>query len=859
MNIERRSDPSWFDAKVKGKSDPSRSRGDSPGGANTQCTSGQAGCEYNGSERERECAELREQLARTTAQLEQYRNYYEQLPGFYFSLTSEAILEQVSAFAARQLGYSRDRLQGQPFATLLDGPQEVRAFRQWWTGADWQHRTDTEQIHAREVTLQRADGSPLFLRLSIRTVPALPPGDGRGSRTFPHPPNEPERVLLVGEDIGDLKQALKHLEQQRQFGTQLLEATDVLVRNFVSTVLDTANSLVVVLDREARIMSCNLACEKTTGYRFEQMSNRRVAELFLIPEEVEAFQTVLAQLSSGTGPNHHENRWLTRDGELRTIAWSNTAIFEEDSDRVKYIICTGIDITERRQAEQALRQSEERLRTQYKHIPIPTLTWQCVGNEFFLIDYNDAALAMTGGCVARLLGKSARCMYADCRELVEELSCCFRERRTIKSERFYRFCATAEPKHFAIVYVFVAPDMVMVHTEDITERKQLMGALQRQARRERLVGVIQGRIRQSLDLDRILATTAKEVRRFLQVQRVAIYRVSPPLTEGGSRDLGFVVESRTSGVPSLRDQSLDWRWFDPERECAGDGLPVRAIADLETADLPSAAIARLQALGIRAHLQVPIWIRERSGVAPESDRPLEGGDRLELWGWLWVDRCSAPGPWEAPDIDFVEQIAGELAIAIQQALLYRQLQLANQELEHLASLDALTGLANRRHFDAYLNREWQRLAAAGVPLSLILCDIDYFKAYNDTYGHLAGDRTLREVADALRSTLREGELGARYGGEEFALILPHTGAEDAMRVAQTVRSRIHTLAIAHKASSLGQIVTLSLGVATRVPSANLSPASLIAAADDALYSAKALGRDRAIFHNSIGPPPRHSP
>jgi diguanylate cyclase (GGDEF)-like protein len=107
--------------------------------------------------------------------------------------------------------------------------------------------------------------------------------------------------------------------------------------------------------------------------------------------------------------------------------------------------------------------------------------------------------------------------------------------------------------------------------------------------------------------------------------------------------------------------------------------------------------------------------------------------------------------------------------------------------------------------------------------------------------------------------LREGELGARYGGEEFALILPHTGAEEAMRVAQTLRSRIHALAIAHKASSLGQIVTLSLGVATRVPSANLSPASLIAAADDALYSAKALGRDRAIFHNSIGPPPGHCP
>jgi diguanylate cyclase (GGDEF)-like protein len=127
-----------------------------------------------------------------------------------------------------------------------------------------------------------------------------------------------------------------------------------------------------------------------------------------------------------------------------------------------------------------------------------------------------------------------------------------------------------------------------------------------------------------------------------------------------------------------------------------------------------------------------------------------------------------------------------------------------------------------------------------------MCDVDYFKPYNDTYGHLQGDECLRRISSALQFAIRRPcELAARYGGEEFALLLPETTAAHAMEIAETVRSNVERLAIAHAHSPKG-IVSISIGVATRVPNGQLSPERLIALADKALYLAKKSGRDRAI-------------
>lgn len=184
---------------------------------------------------------------------------------------------------------------------------------------------------------------------------------------------------------------------------------------------------------------------------------------------------------------------------------------------------------------------------------------------------------------------------------------------------------------------------------------------------------------------------------------------------------------------------------------------------------------------------------------------------------------------------------------IQQSQLYQQLKIANRELQRLAALDGLTGVANRRRFDEYLDAEWWHLAREKLPLSLILGDIDFFKRYNDTYGHQAGDACLRRVADALRFCARRSvDLVARYGGEEFAVILPNTTEVGAFQVAEEMRRLVNGLQIAHSGSGVSRHVTLSLGFACVMPTPDTSPAMLIAAADAALYQAKAAGRDRCF-------------
>jgi len=175
-----------------------------------------------------------------------------------------------------------------------------------------------------------------------------------------------------------------------------------------------------------------------------------------------------------------------------------------------------------------------------------------------------------------------------------------------------------------------------------------------------------------------------------------------------------------------------------------------------------------------------------------------------------------------------------------------KLQYANQELERLAALDGLTHLANRRRFEEYLLHVWERAAREGEPVCLLLCDVDYFKAFNDTYGHQAGDECLRAIARILQTCCRRAtDLVARYGGEEFAAILPNTEASGGQHVGQFIRRQVQGLSIPHATSPAENGgVTISVGVAAQVPTPGSDPAVLVGAGDRALYAAKARGRNR---------------
>ncbi len=181
-------------------------------------------------------------------------------------------------------------------------------------------------------------------------------------------------------------------------------------------------------------------------------------------------------------------------------------------------------------------------------------------------------------------------------------------------------------------------------------------------------------------------------------------------------------------------------------------------------------------------------------------------------------------------------------------VLTRKLNEANAELTRLSSLDGMTGIANRRHFDETLQREWRRASRSAEPhpISLLLCDVDFFKQFNDSYGHQVGDECLKAVAHILQNQLRRpGDLVARYGGEEFAVVLPDTDVAGALQVAENLRAAVEALRITHRYSAAANVVTISVGVSTYQPRrGDAQWSALLKAADEALYRSKQAGRNR---------------
>lgn len=284
---------------------------------------------------------------------------------------------------------------------------------------------------------------------------------------------------------------------------------------------------------------------------------------------------------------------------------------------------------------------------------------------------------------------------------------------------------------------------------------------------------------------------------------------------------------------------------------------VHTLDDIYAAEISECHRRILEQLQIRANLLVPL---------------LDGRDNL--WGFLCVHQCSNPRQWQKLEVEFIQQVALQLTIAIQQADIYQKLheelaqrqeteqqlrnsnqQLAytNQELhrttkllEDLAKTDGLTQIANRFCFNEHLEREWLRLGREQQSISLLLLDVDYFKLYNDTYGHQLGDDCLFRIAQAAQSVVRRpADLLARYGGEEFVITLPNTNLEGAIAVAESIHQVIYELNIPHKASQVSSRVTISLGIATLIPMPEVLSQMLIRQADQALYHAKNKGRNQS--------------
>jgi len=357
-------------------------------------------------------------------------------------------------------------------------------------------------------------------------------------------------------------------------------------------------------------------------------------------------------------------------------------------------------------------------------------------------------------------------------------------------------------------------------TEKLHEYVLLKEQLQQRNIKEKLVLKIANKIRASLNVNEILDSTVTEVRQFLNTDRVLLFKFNPQWSGQ------VVMESHNYFCQPIINEEIDDPCFRGHYLRLYREGRVRAISDIEKADLAECHKELLRHYQVKANLVVPVVFNEN------------------LWGLLIAHECKSPRYWQEDDMQLLMELATQAAIAIHQGELYEQLEASNIKLQQLSSLDALTQVGNRYLFDATLEREWQRLQRGNEQLALLLCDVDFFKGFNDNYGHPAGDRCLKQIAQAMtKVTKRPSDLVARYGGEEFAIILPQTSLEGAIFVAEALQAQVAALAIPHNESNTGH-VTLSIGIAVCSPDRQINPYALVKAADLVLYEAKAGGRNQ---------------
>ncbi|ODG97900.1 hypothetical protein A4S05_11485 [Nostoc sp. KVJ20] len=627
----------------------------------------------------------------------------------------------------------------------------------------------------------------------------------------------------VGRDITDRKrveQALSENEQKfRAIFNQTIQFIGLLEPNGI-----------VLEANQTALDFAGISREEVVGKPFWE------AKWWTISSETqEQLKTAIASAANGESIRY-EVDVLGRDYQIITIDFSLRPILDE-AGRLTLLISEGRDISEyqaalreRHKAEEALRSSQDFLQKVANTVPHILYLFDLLkGTSIYL---NEKSVTVLGYSPEEICQADPQwfinCFHPDDRHLCYDVPSRFvnlQDNEVLSTEyRFrhkngdWRWLNTRE-----VVFARDAngsPTQILGSVEDINTRKQAEAILRQQAEGERLITEVTQQIRQSLNLEEVLNTTVNSIRQCLGSDSVAIYQ----LESDGSGN--FAAESLGDDYPQRLE--LTMHPFSLNRDFSDyyQGLP-KVFHDIQESDFSADLFKLLQLYQIKAAIIVPILNGEH------------------LWGLLIAHQCAAPRYWQAFEVNLLQQLASQVAIAIHQSVLYQQVQAANEELHRLATLDGLTQIANRRRFDEYLEGEWQRLKREQLALSLILFDVDFFKLYNDTYGHLAGDDCLRQLASALKNIVkRPADLVARYGGEEFAVILPNTEIQGAIYLAETIRQAVRDLAIPHAQSRVCDRITVSLGVVSIVPNCEISPPDLINAADKALYVAKQQGRDQ---------------
>ncbi len=350
--------------------------------------------------------------------------------------------------------------------------------------------------------------------------------------------------------------------------------------------------------------------------------------------------------------------------------------------------------------------------------------------------------------------------------------------------------------------------------------------------REGLLGEISQAIYQCLSLKEILNKTVLQVQQYFQADRVLVY-------QGQLEESGTVV---AEAVAHAKIPSIKTIFYSPWNSQNVSSL-LKKGKIYNSAEISSSLQEQHLQFKIQSELIIPIFILNRHSYSFPN---------YQMWGSLVIHQCDQSKSWETSELDLLQKVAIQVAIAIAQVELLKELQTTQEEIKQLKTRDDLTQIANRHYFKKVLQTEWKRLQRESSPLSLILCRLDYFKRYNEVYGCPAGDSCLQLIAAVLLDIAkRPADLVARYGKKEFAILLPSTNEEGALQVAEAIRTRVKFLKIPHLDSPVSSDMTMSLGVTTLIPSALSTPEAILQATLESLNQAQKNGCNRVEFNHDF--------
>jgi len=655
-------------------------------------------------------------------------------------------------------------------------------------------------------------------------------------------------------------------------------------------ILDQVDAAIKRWDTRGTVVHWNRGAERLYGYTAADALGQPLRDL-IWPHGGDERVAQLRREIAENGEFEGELALRRKDGTTFT-AYTRIVPVRDSDGQPDGFVGIAVDATERQRTREELEHSRERFRAQYKGLPIPTYTWRREDEDFVLVDYNDASYRFTEGRIADLLGAHASDFHGHGEKFLAELREGLVATGSFHREIDFPMPSTGQTKRLAITYVHVPPNLLMVHAEDVTARRQIETGLRFQAE-----------LLDRVDAAVIAVDTEGTVTHWNRCAQ-AFYGFSKEEAIGASvaaLTARADVEDREALLARIGRADRPWEVEFNLRRSGGETIPVYArntsvrdaggetigyvgvsvnIAERQHAEAQlrqaegryRTLVERLPAITFMAGLGEPSWVyvspqiesvlgytpeewqadpalwrrrlhpEDRDRVLMESARAEEVGGAIELEYRILAKDDSVRWLRHEALVHFdgengEGQVEGLLSDVTERKAFESQLQF-------LADHDALTGLFNRRRFLEELGQEMLLVERQREPGCVLMVDIDNFKYINDSLGHQAGDSLIRNVAAILERRLRAADVLSRLGGDEFAVLLHGTRSDRAVTVAEglleALRERVHLL------SGEPVHITASVGIAELEPGAQAEGA--LAAADLAMYEAKRAGRDRlALF------------